>query len=102
MYPGSGPSLKQIPSFSVNGSGAVLLAALSGVPVPYDKEQKIRASLVTRPVGTAQTNLRVTFQCIVWNSQNVVSRTESIEDAELYQDFFVKLSKAVFLEANEI
>ncbi|GJL84908.1 MAG: hypothetical protein DHS20C02_06830 [Micavibrio sp.] len=83
-------------------AGAVMMAVLFGVNTPVDKNQKIRASLITRPVGKGKTNLRVTFQRIIWNTQGQVSRTQSIELPEIYQEFFDKLSKAVFLEANEI
>ena len=82
-------------------AGAVMMAVLFGVSMPIDKNQKIRASLVTRPTGK-KTNLRVTFQRVIWNTQGQVSRTESIEDPKIYQEFFEKLSKAVFLEAHEI
>jgi len=82
--------------------GAILIAALGGGTVPIDKDQKIRASLITHPSGKKTTKLRVTFQRIVWNTQGQVSKTESIEDPKIYQEFFDKLSKAVFLEANEI
>jgi len=81
--------------------GAVMVAVLFGVSTPIDNNQKIRASLVTRPTDK-KTNLRVTFQRVVWNTQGQVSRTESIEDPKIYQEFFEKLSKAVFLEAHEI
>ncbi len=83
-------------------AGAVLIAALSGVSVPIDKNQKIRASLITYPTGKKTTKLRVTFQRIVWNTRGQVSKIQSIEDPHIYQEFFDKLSKAVFLEANEI
>lgn len=80
----------------------VLVAALGGGAMPIDKNQKIRASLVTHSTGKDQTKLRVTFQRIVWNTQGQVSKTQSVEDPAIYQEFFEKLSKAVFLEAHEI
>lgn len=83
-------------------AGAVMMAVLFGVNTPVDKNQKIRVSLITRPAGKNKTNLRATFQRIIWNTQGQVSRTESIELPEIYQEFFANLSKAIFLEANEI
>lgn len=80
-----------------------VLAAMGGRPVPIDKEQKMRASVVTRilPNGK-EVSVRVTFQRIVYNTQGQVTTAEAIIDPQIYQEFFAKLSKSVFLEANHI
>lgn len=80
-----------------------LLAAVAGAHVPWDEKQKIRASFVTRPAGTERPSVlvRVTFQRIVWNTAKQVSKMEPLDEPRFYQEFFEKLSKAVFLEANE-
>lgn len=83
---------------------SVVVAALFGVYMPTDKNQKMRACVVTRPIGVNEENtiVRVTFQRIVWNTQGQITKREGLVDPEMYQCFFEKLSKAVFLEANEI
>lgn len=84
--------------------GAVFLTLLLGVPMPIDKNQKMRASLVTRPAGEDEesTLVRVTFQRIVWNTQGKITKTEPLNDPKFYQEFFAILSKAVFLDAHEL
>jgi hypothetical protein len=85
-------------------AAAILVAALGGGSTPIDKEQLMRASVVTRPIGDSVHSIavRVTFQRIVWNTNNVVSRQELLTDPNIYSEFFDRLSKAVFLEANEL
>ncbi len=82
--------------------GAIAIGALVGQNIPYETTQRIRASLVTRPVSPYETLVRVTFQRTVWNQAGQITRNESLEDPELYREFFFKLSKSVFLDAHGI
>ena len=84
--------------------GAVMLALLTGSVMPTDDEQKIRVCLVLQKSLEDDTSsvARITIQRIVWNSQGRIARVESLNAPELYQAFFDKLSKATFLEANQI
>ena len=85
-------------------AGAILIALLGGGNTPVDKKQKMRASVVTRPVGEhgEYIAVRVTFQRIVWNTRGQVTKAESLIDPAIYQEFFDKLSKAIFLEEHKI
>ena len=76
-----------------------------GEDVVYDVTQEIRASVVTRPAldssGQPRTDaqvVRITVQRLVWDSEGEISHSESIEDPEVYREFFDRLSKSVFLE----
>jgi len=85
--------------------GAVILALLTGKATSVDRNQKIRASLAVRPVGPEHPDsyiVRITLQRVVWNTQNQITKQEWLKDPKLYQNFYEKLSKAVFLEAQEI
>jgi hypothetical protein len=83
----------------------VALAAAAGVkadPV-WDTTQKIRIAVVTQhSADSAAVAVRVTFQRVVWNTKHQMSRIETIEDPKIDQQFFDKLSQAVFLEAHQI
>ena len=82
---------------------AAFIAALGGRADPvWETNQKIRISVATRPSGSDGTVVRVTFQRIIWNTKNQVSRVESINEAQIHQEFFNKLSQSIFLEAHEI
>jgi hypothetical protein len=109
-------------------AGAILLGVLFGAnAVVYDKTQKIRASLVTKPATTSnpiEVNVttkagkqikfdqqvdsgkgyivRVTFQRMVWNQKGILSKIEGVNDPEIYQEFFEKLSKSIFLQAQNV
>lgn len=87
---------------------AVVVALLGGGAMPVSKDQTIRVSLVVRPVidssGKAMSEshyVRVTFQRLVRRTDNSVI-TETLREPSLYQDFYERVSKSVFLEAQKI
>ena len=84
--------------------GSVILGVLTGAYVPTDDHQLFKASVVTRSYGDndSSTIVRVTFQRIVWNTQNQISKIERINEESMYLEFFDKLSKAIFLEGQQI
>ncbi len=79
------------------------------IVIPVDLHQKVAATLVTRPINTDATRqeVRVVFYRVVWKGngssgnqpiQPGQQRMEMLRDPVMYQTFFAKLSKAVFLE----
>ena len=82
-------------------AGMLFAAFFLHTQLAIDKDQKIRVSIVTIPQGKQSIAVRVTFQRILQDTQGGV-RVDSIEDANVYQEFFDKLSKSVFLTAHEI
>lgn len=79
------------------------------IVLPVDLHQKIAATLITRPVNPESTRqeVRVVFYRVVWKGNGSAGRQaippgeqrmEMLRDPVLYQTFFAKLSKAVFLE----
>ena len=89
-------------------TAAILLTLLSpGVGVSAlqatDKKQKMRAGVVVKPVGDGHnTIVRVTFQRVVWNAAGTVNTQEMLGSDAIYTEFFDKLSKAVFLQAQDL
>jgi hypothetical protein len=80
------------------------------VMIPVDLHQKIAATLVARPINPDATRyeVRIMFYRVVWKGEGIVGREaippgaqrmEMIREPTIYQQFFAKLSKAVFLEA---
>lgn len=82
---------------------AIAIALLGGGSVPIDHVQKMRVSMVAFPANDGkETVVRVTFQRLVWDNRGNLSKLEGIKDPEVYKEFFSKLSKSMFLEANEV
>lgn len=84
---------------------AVAVALLGGgvMSMETDKEQRINVSLVTNRSKNNKGYLaRVTFQRFIWDTADRLTRAETIRIPDIYEDFFEKLSKSVFLEAYKI
>ena len=66
--------------------------------------QDIRLTLVVLPdLDTDDMHsVRVTIQRVVWAKSGELHSQETINDAEVYQAFFDKLSKSVFLEKEGV
>lgn len=96
-----------------------LLSGLAGqnstVMMPVDLQQQVNASLVAHPVADdgdgVRNEVRIVFYRLVWKGDGRSGDTyippgeqkmEMIRDARLYQRFFARLGKAVFLEAEKI
>jgi hypothetical protein len=78
--------------------------------IPVDLHQKIAATLVARPIDPDATRyeVRIMFYRVVWKGEGMGGRDfipagiqwmEMVREPTIYQQFFFKLSKAVFLEA---
>ncbi len=91
----------------------IWLLSLGHLIMPIDLHQKIAATMVVRPADQdhARQEIRIMFYRVVWKGDGQADRNyippgeqkmEMIRDPEIYQQFFAKLSKAVFLEPHSI
>jgi len=80
-------------------TGQVVMAILFGTPM--DTHQKIRVSLITRIKNNNSILVRASFQRIVFRDVGR-SHMEYIKDKKIYQDFFTKLDKSIFLAKQGI
>ena len=106
-----GQEISQVFVFLLSAVGAAF-----GGPVvltPVDVHQQINATLVTRRSETdpSSFSVRILFHRSLWKGNGSVGdhhippgeqSLEMIVDARIYQQFFAKLSKSVFLEAHKI
>lgn len=104
------------------GAVAFLTFALSAfggqnatIVMPVDLQQQVNASLVAHPMADdgdgARHAVRIVFYRLVWKGDGQSGDTyippgeqkmEMIRDATLYQRFFARLGKSVFLEGEKI
>ena len=89
-------------------AGQIAVAVISFLLILWypdvDTKQQVYASLVAQPFreNVDKVSVRVTFSRKIWDSGGDVSGRQRIETAELYQKFYEKLSKSVFLDAGKI
>lgn len=83
---------------------AISILALSPTAPVYAKRQRIRVALATTAArygsSGGPTEVRVTFQRVVYDNHDAVVRVEPIEGEDLYQEFFDRLSQSIFLEVQ--
>lgn len=89
------------------------LGANTLVLTPVDLHQQINATLVTRPLDVegSRYEVRILFYRLIWQGSGQSGdqyiapgqqKMEMIRDPGIYQQFFARLAKAVFLEAHKI
>lgn len=92
-----------------------ILSALGGESeiIPVDVHQQVNATLVTRrsEIDPSRFSVRIIFHRSIWKGDGISGdrhippgqqRLEMIHDGKIYQRFFAKLSKSVFLEAHKV
>jgi hypothetical protein len=79
-------------------------AKVMSAELTADNLAELRKDLTLRmnSVDFGATSVRVTFQRVVVNTHGQATRLEALTDPVMYQEFFEKLSKSVFLEAQAI
>jgi hypothetical protein len=81
--------------------------------MPVDLHQQINASLIARPIRADEKvqEVRIVLYRLVWKGSGTSGnqavppgeqKMEMLRDPFVYQQFFARLSKAVFLEAQKI
>lgn len=94
-------------------TAGLVLGSNTLIITPVDLHQQVNASLVARALDESGTRheVRILFYRVVWKSSGQSGdqqippgqqMMEMIRDPEIYQQFFSRLSKAVFLEAHTI
>ena len=79
----------------------LLLACTGNRYGAIDDVQDIRLTVISRPRND-NVSVRVTIQRIIWDKEGRLSDQETVTDAAVYDAFFAKLSKSVFLEQEGV
>ena len=81
----------------------VILSALGGsAHTPrYDETQKISITVLISEIDEKSSQVRVFFDRHITNNLGELWKADLITDAEIYQQFFEKMSQSTFLEENK-
>lgn len=83
-------------------AGAIAMAILCGTVTPIDLNQSITVTLVVLDKDACnKASARTTFQRVVTRSDRS-EYAQTITDPLVYQEFYDKLDKALFLEVNQL
>ncbi len=87
---------------------AIFVALLGGGVTPIDDSQKIKVTVVTKPLYDGPNwkrpnswGVRATFNRVVIKTDKSM-RVETLSDPKLYQGFFAQLDKSIFLEGQQL
>jgi len=87
---------------------SIIVTMFSHQPMPWSKDQTIRVALIVCPVYDSNGNalpfshyVRITFQRLVRKTDNSVY-VQTLRDPKIFEGFFEKLSKSVFIEGQKI
>jgi hypothetical protein len=69
--------------------------------VRYRNMEQIEATVNVSPFGAHQTRVRVSFVARVLDNEGAVIESQPVTDPGVYQNFFVKVDKGIFLEKQK-
>lgn len=70
-------------------------------PVRYQNIQQLEATVNVSPFGANQTRVRVSFVARVLDNEGAVVESQPVTDPSVYQNFFAKVDKGIFLERQK-
>lgn len=81
--------------------GAIALAAFTGQMTPIDRSQLITVTMIVLDKNQSNAIARTVFQRVITRTDQT-QYCENITDQNIYNEFYEKLDKALFLEVNNL
>lgn len=70
-------------------------------PTRYRNIEQIEATVNVSPFGARQTRVRVSFVARVLDNEGALVESQPVTDPDVYQQFFLKVDKGVFIEKQK-